>query len=160
MADPTDIQLTALAAAASTAVAQAVGKDAWEALKGRLAAWFGRGDAAGEAAAERRLQATASVIAEAETPQAEQNARAEQAALWRVRFENFLATLSEPERARAAAELRSSLAQASDTALSADVALISGGKFSAKAEGEGVAISVLQGGLHIHRPTRPAPPQG
>ncbi|GAA2432104.1 hypothetical protein GCM10010405_13780 [Streptomyces macrosporus] len=96
--------LIALAASAGTAVVQAAGTDAWDVVRRRVAAWFGRGGEDGDALA--RLDHTARVLGTAEDGPRE---LAHQEGTWQVRFETHLERLDEPERESSAAALRTLL---------------------------------------------------
>lgn len=96
--------LIALAASAGTAVVQAAGTDVWDAVRRRVAAWFGRGDEDGDALA--RLDRTARLLRTAEDPPGE---LARQEATWQTRFEAHLERLDEQDRERAATALRTLL---------------------------------------------------
>jgi hypothetical protein len=103
--------LTVLAAAGGTAVVQAAGSDAWEGLRSRLAAWFGRGDAEREHDELERLERTATDLVTADPAVAEQ-VRTRQEAVWRTRIETLLEALDDDEeRARAASRLQRLLSE-------------------------------------------------
>jgi hypothetical protein len=96
--------LIVLAASAGTAVVQAAGTDAWDAVRRRVAAWFGRGDEDGDALAQ--LDRTARALGTSEDPS---GALARQEGTWQTRFEAHLERLDEQDRERAAAALRTLL---------------------------------------------------
>lgn len=125
--------LTALAAAGSTAVVQAAGKDAWAGFRSRVAKWFGRGDIGREQVALERLDRTA-VALEAAGPGEVERVRVVQEASWQTMFELLLESLNGEERQRAADQLRD---------------LLPGGR--AVAVGQG-AVAVA-GGVDIHAET-------
>ncbi|MFJ6835444.1 hypothetical protein [Streptomyces sp. NPDC091209] len=103
--------LTALAAAGGTAVAQAAGTDAWSALRGRVAGWFGRGDSERERAELERLDSSAAELTAVGGPEAEQ-VRIRQEASWQARIEILLESLDGEQRDRAVAELRALVEEA------------------------------------------------
>ncbi|CAL9675481.1 hypothetical protein SUDANB105_07849 [Streptomyces sp. enrichment culture] len=120
--------LTALAAAGGAAVVQAAGSDAWEGLRGRLAWWFGRGDAVRERGELERLELSAADLAAAETGNAER-VRTRQEAVWQTRIEALLEGLGDDEqRAQAAAELQQLLDQTAPSATDGG-GLVSGNTF-------------------------------
>lgn len=128
--------LTALAAAAGTAVVQAAGNDAWTGFRGRVAKWFSRGDAGREQAVLERLDRTA-VALEAAGPGELERVRAGQQASWQTLFEILLEGLDGEEQQRATADLRDLLAG------------FSGGQAAAVGR-DGVAVA---GDVDIHAET-------
>ncbi|MEV5338721.1 hypothetical protein AB0K93_09575 [Streptomyces sp. NPDC052676] len=120
--------LTALAAAAGIAVVQAAGGDAWEALRGRLARWFGRGDAERENGALERLDRSAAELAAA-SPDTAERVRTRQEVGWQTRIETLLEDLDDEQRDQAAAELRQLLDEAAPASVGA-VGLVSGNTFN------------------------------
>ncbi|MEU5302670.1 hypothetical protein AB0G88_18120 [Streptomyces noursei] len=155
--------LVTLATAGGTAVVQAAGTDAWAALRQRLAAWFGRGDAEREAGELVRLDNTASELAAAgaEGPGRAERILIRQEAMWQARLESLLESLGDDERHRAAEELRALLASHADSAVSAGAGgLAVGGDVHIKADSGSIAAAVIHGGAHISPPPPPAPSQG
>ena len=73
--------LTALAAAAGTAVVQAAGTDAWTGFRSEVARWFGGRDALREESALERLDQAAAALKAAGPGEAER-VRARQEAVW------------------------------------------------------------------------------
>ncbi|MFD3554459.1 hypothetical protein ACFWWA_20525 [Streptomyces goshikiensis] len=150
--------LVALAAAGGAAVVQAAGTDAWGGLRRAFARWFGRGDAQREQAALDNLDSTAS---ELET--ADEDARRDQAVMWRTRIADRLEDLSGDEQALAAAQLdalvngRSS--QGSATA-GQDGLAVSGDFGGVHADRGSIAAVTIHGGAHIGPPPDPDPSQG
>jgi hypothetical protein len=97
--------LTALAAAAGTAVVQAAGNDAWTGFRVQVAKLLGRGDTGLEHVALERLDRTAATLKAARQAELEQ-IRAGQEASWQTMFELLLAGLDGEEQQRVADELR------------------------------------------------------
>ncbi|MGW0556690.1 CHAT domain-containing protein [Streptomyces sp. NPDC002926] len=100
--------LVALAAAAGTAVVQAVNSEAWAGLRHRIAAWLGRGDPLRERRELERLDRTAAELNSTSDSQA-RRLRFRLEVVWQTRIEIFVEDLPEPEQQRAAAELRALL---------------------------------------------------
>ncbi|WP_330335855.1 hypothetical protein [Streptomyces sp. NBC_00557] len=151
-----DEGLAALAAAGGAAVVQAAAGDAWEAFRGRLARWFGRGDEERERSAALRLEQTARVLRSGAAPGEADTVRIAQAAAWQARFEAVLEELDGPELDRGADQLRSLLAEHG-----VRPGLVqAGGDIVIKAGRGSVAAAVVQGDVHIGRPTPPDPAQG
>ncbi|MFF5406812.1 hypothetical protein ACFY8K_28435 [Streptomyces misionensis] len=151
--------LTTLAEAGGTAVVQAVGTDAWAGLRQALGRWFGRGDGSRERAELERLDRTAEELV---TSAADQRTTRHEAA-WGTRFETLLENLDERARAHAAEELRALLSQyAPQKNVSAGQGGLAAGRdIGVRAEGEGaIAAGLIQGGVHVGRPSRPDPTQG
>ncbi|MDQ0710658.1 hypothetical protein QFZ55_000110 [Streptomyces luteogriseus] len=120
--------LTALAAAGGAAVVQAAGSDAWEGLRGRLARWFGRGDAERERGELERLDRSADELAAADANTAER-VRTRQETVWQTRIETLLEDLADDaQRTRAAAQLQQLLEQVAPQARGGD-GLVSGNTF-------------------------------
>lgn len=120
--------LMAVATAGGTAVVQAAGSDAWEGLRGRLARWFGRGDAERERGELERLDHTAADLATTDTGTAEQ-VRARHQAVWQTRIEALLEGLDDDEqRAQAATRLQQLLEETVPQSLS-EAGLVSGNTF-------------------------------
>jgi hypothetical protein len=120
--------LTALAAAGGAAVVQAAGSDAWEGLRGRLARWFGRGNAERERVELERLDRSADELAAADADIAER-IRTQQETVWQTRIEALLEDLADDEqRTRAAAQLQQLLEQVAPQMRGGD-GLVSGNTF-------------------------------
>ncbi|MEV6977473.1 hypothetical protein [Kitasatospora sp. NPDC093806] len=155
--------LIALAMSGGTAVMTAVGTEAWEGFRGRVAAWFGRGDARREGAELERLGRTAAELAAAEGGQLER-VRIRQEASWQARFEAFLEDLPEDERERAGEALRELLAEHATRARAqvsaGDGGLAAGGDVRISAQEGSVAAGVIHGGVRIGHPQAPDPSQG
>jgi hypothetical protein len=154
--------LTALATAGGTAVMTAAGTEAWGAFRGRVAAWFGRGDERRASTELERLDRTAAELVAAEGGQLER-ARIRQEASWQARFEAFLEDLSEDEREQAAEALRTLLREQAPAAggVSAGAGgLAVGGNLHITAEGGSVAAGVIHGGVHLGPPPGPDPSKG
>ncbi|MFF7231806.1 hypothetical protein [Streptomyces sioyaensis] len=120
--------LTALAAAAGIAVVQAAGSDAWEGLRGRLARWFGRGDAERERGALERLDRSAADVAAA-SPDTVDRVRTRHEAGWQTHIETFLEDLDDEQRDQAAAQLRQLLSEAAPAPVR-EAGLVSGNTFN------------------------------
>ncbi|MFE4637635.1 hypothetical protein ACFRJ1_30255 [Streptomyces sp. NPDC056773] len=152
--------LAALAAAGGLAVVQAATTDAWTGLRGRVARWFGRGDAERERVQLERLDRTAAELTAAGATEQERNLQAQ---VWRSRFEDLLEGLDEAGRNDAAAGLRTLV---EDTAEAVRVSagaggVAAGGDISVSAEGGSIAAAVVHGGAHIGPPPAPDPsPRG
>ncbi|MGA4846967.1 hypothetical protein ACOBQB_12140 [Streptomyces sp. G5(2025)] len=94
----------ALAAMGGGAVVQAIGTDAWAAVRTGVARLFGRGETdAGTLARLDRTAADLDARPVADDPGA---GRANPAHAWRTRFEDFLGALPDDERSAAEQELR------------------------------------------------------
>ncbi|MBF9070157.1 hypothetical protein [Streptacidiphilus fuscans] len=125
-----DPELLALATTAGTAVAQAVGTDAWHGLRDGIARLFRRGHApeAAQQTALERLDRTAAEVART-APDAVEQAQGLAAASWQTRFRDLLEDLrDDEERATVAAELRR-LLDAATAGASGGVGLVSGNTF-------------------------------
>ncbi|WP_030243876.1 hypothetical protein [Streptomyces sp. NRRL S-350] len=153
--------LSALAMSGGTAVMTAAGTEAWEGFRGRVAAWFGRGNAQRESAELERLARTAAELAAAEGGQLER-LRIRQEASWQARFEAFLEDLPEGERERAGEALRELLAEsAAQAQVSAgDGGMAVGGNVHISAQEGSVAAGVIHGGVQIGHPQVPDPSKG
>lgn len=170
--------LAMLAAAGGTAVVQAAGNDAWAGLRQQLARWFGRGDTEREQAELERLDQTAQALEQAAGEEAERE-QIRQEASWQTRIENMLESLNDREREKAAASLRSLLAQAVPGSLQISAAaggVAAGGDITPTADHGSIAAAVIEGGAQIgppppanpsrgertgpERPPMPDPPQG
>ncbi|MFD8413206.1 hypothetical protein [Streptomyces sp. NPDC059650] len=123
--------LTALAAAGGAAVVQAAGTDAWEGLRGRLARWFGRGDAQRERDELERLdRSAAEVTAAAEDDGTADRVRARQEVAWQTRIETLLEGLDDGQRTEAAALLEELLEQAATPPSPDEAPGVSGNTFN------------------------------
>ncbi|MBT2467312.1 hypothetical protein J7E97_05370 [Streptomyces sp. ISL-66] len=157
--------LLALAAAGGTAVVQAAGTEAWEGLRGQLAAWFGRGDTERVTGELVRLDRSACELTAADTGGAGEagqveRARIRQEAMWQARFESLLERLPDDQRDRAAEELRA-LLDSHATGVSAGAAgLAVGGDVHVRADHGSIAAAVINGGAQLSPPPPPAPRQG
>lgn len=125
--------LTALAAAAGGAVAQAAGTDAWQGVRRRVAELSGRGGEELE-----RLDRTSRALEPGTTTDPEHE-RARQAGLWQARFETLLEDPDPEGRERAAEALRALLAFAA--APEGDTAAVTG---RAVARGGGTAVTGVE----------------
>ncbi|MET9695209.1 hypothetical protein ABZY81_43775 [Streptomyces sp. NPDC006514] len=153
--------LTALAAAGGAAVVQAAGTDAWTGLRQVVARWFGRGDEQVEQTLLERLDQTAGELETAETA-VEERVRIRQEAVWQARMEALFESLDGIERDRAAEGLRDLLAQFTPEGgvTAGPGGLATGGNVSIRADHNSVAAGVIQGGVHIGRPSTPDLSQG
>ncbi|MGK5693457.1 hypothetical protein ACSNOJ_11260 [Streptomyces sp. URMC 128] len=109
--------LVALAAAGGTAVVQAAGTDAWEALRQRVARLLGRGSPERERVELERLDRTAAALEAVDEDQAERVLVSQQTA-WRTRFETLLEDADDGERQ----ELTTALAELVEQARQAQAA--------------------------------------
>ncbi|MFF2009260.1 hypothetical protein ACFVWY_09325 [Streptomyces sp. NPDC058195] len=151
--------MTALAAAGGTAVAQAVGTDAWTGVRQQVARWFGRGDPQREHAQLERLDQTVAEL-EAAPPTDAERLRIRQEAVWQGRIEALLEGLEDVERGQVADELRALLAQqASHGGVSAGRSgLAVGGNVNVRAD-HGSAAAVTMGNVTLGSPSQPGPHQ-
>ncbi|MGW0909467.1 hypothetical protein [Streptomyces sp. NPDC002853] len=101
--------LTALAAASGGAVVQAAGTDAWQAVRDRVAALFGRDDAERAQAELERLDRTAQALEPGAAADPEREALRQEGA-WQGRFESLLESLDAAAQERAVRDLRTLLA--------------------------------------------------
>jgi hypothetical protein len=92
--------LIALAVLAGNTIVTAATTDAWEAARGKVARWFGRGEAKKEELAATRLDQTRQQLQSATGQELEQ-ARADLAKVWQLRIADLL-----EEEPGAEAELR------------------------------------------------------
>jgi hypothetical protein len=144
--------LTALAAAAGTAVVQAAGTDAWKGIRERVARLFARGDARRESAESQRLDETAAALKAAPADRL-QLLRVRHEAVWQTRFEELLEGLTEPERGRVAAELQALLHGGGGPAgnVSAETGGVAASGNAAISAGDGSVIGGtgnVAGGIH------------
>ncbi|MEV5083971.1 hypothetical protein AB0K74_36005 [Streptomyces sp. NPDC056159] len=105
--------LTVLAAAGGTAVAQAMGTDAWVGLRSRIAAWLGRGDEHRERVELERLDRSVAELAGA--GQDTDEVRSRQATVWQTRIGDFLEELPDGDRKEAIFALQALLKEAERT---------------------------------------------
>ncbi|BAC67980.1 putative secreted protein [Streptomyces avermitilis MA-4680 = NBRC 14893] len=106
-----DELVSAAAAAGGSAVVQAAGTDLWNGFRGRVAEWFGRGDAVRESRELERLDRSASELSTAGQDEVER-LRVRHEAVWQSRIETLLEDLDGVERDQAVAELSKLMAQA------------------------------------------------
>lgn len=130
--------LTALAAASGGAVAQAAGTDAWHAVRERVAALFGRGDAERGRAELERLDRTARALEPGAAADPDRELLRQEGA-WQERFEALLESLDAREQERTAQDLRALLALVAGTG--DDVALATG---NAEARDGGSAVTGIR----------------
>lgn len=90
---------------------QAAGTDLWNGFRGRVAEWFGRGDAVRESRELERLDRSASELSTAGQDEVER-LRVRHEAVWQSRIETLLEDLDGVERDQAVAELSKLMAQA------------------------------------------------
>jgi len=148
--------LVALAAAGGTAVVQAVGTDAWVAVRDRTARLFARGNAERHATELARLEETARDL----SGQADSGtALVRWESSWRARWEMLLDALPDVELPAAADELAQviSLAvhHAGPTSISADDhGMAVGGDVSINAESGSLAggVVTVEGGVSLADP--------
>lgn len=160
-----DPELLVLATAAGTAVAQAVGTDAWNGVRGRVARLFGRGRTAqapeqtADQAALEQLDRTAAEV-EGAGPDVEE-ARSRAAASWRTRFEDLLGNLDDTAQGQVAAALRELVAEerARGGATAGDGGVGVSGNVSIKAD-HGSAAALNMGNVSFGNPRQPGMPQG
>ncbi|GGT03878.1 hypothetical protein [Streptomyces chromofuscus] len=151
-------ELLTLAAAAGAAVATAAGTDAWEELRARLGAWFGRGDSRQEEAALEELDGSAAALLEGGTPTGAELER--YGAAWRDRVVATLERLDGPDREDAARDLRRLVVE--DPAAPE----IHGGDQNVRgdirvhAEQGSLAAALIQGNVHFGPPPPPVRPEG
>lgn len=154
-----DPELITLAATAGTAVAKAAGTDAWHGFRDGVARLFSRGHAseAARQTALERLDRTAAELENAE-PGAAERAESEAAASWRTRFQDFLESLDDADRLRAATQLQelvASVRQATGAAVGDDVTTIIG-DVHIESRGSGAAAFKM-GKVTITNPPLPGP---
>ncbi|MFH8698880.1 hypothetical protein [Streptomyces chartreusis] len=148
--------LVALAAAGGTAVVQAVGTDAWAAVRDRTARLFARGDAERHTAELARLEETAREL----TDQADcSTALVRWESSWRARWEMLLDSLPEAELplfADGLTQVITSAGQrAGSTSISAgDHGLAVSGDVSIRAESGSLAggVVAVEGGVSLADP--------
>ncbi|GAA2753220.1 hypothetical protein [Kitasatospora cinereorecta] len=145
--------LAALATAGGTAVVQAIGTDAWEAVRERIARLFGRHEDRQAQLALERLDQTAGAVEQADPDRAE-HVRTRQEAAWQSRFEDLLESLNEAERMQAASELRElvELARTAGSVSAGDSGLAAGRDIEVHAENHAVAGGVIRGSVHMGNP--------
>ncbi|MFJ9683537.1 hypothetical protein ACIRP2_36675 [Streptomyces sp. NPDC101194] len=151
-------ELASLAVAGGTAVAQAVGTDAWTSLRQAVAHWFGRGDARREQAELERLDQSAGELQTA-GGDAAQRARIRLEAAWQTRIEILLESMDEADRILAADQLRSLLTHVPGTEVSAgDDSVAVGGNVHIEADNSSAAAWSM-GDVTLGNPSQPGPRQ-
>lgn len=148
-----DEALVSLASLAGQTVVAAAATDGWEAVKRGVARLLGRGDAAGTAVAERRLEQVRQELAGVSAGQVEV-VRERMAAAWRVRLLDLL-----EEQPEIADRLRALVEQASAQLPTGDVSAEDHGI----AAGRDVTISASSGGVAagtVHGNVTPTNPPG
>lgn len=155
--------LVALAAAGGTAVVQAVGTDAWEAVRDRTARLFARGDAGRRTAELARLEETARDLSDRTDPG---TVLVRWESSWQARWEMLLDSLPEAELPATAQELAQMVSlnhrHARLTNVSAnDHGMVVGGDVSITAESGSLAggVVTVEGGISLTDPFegRPRP---
>lgn len=148
--------LVALAAAGGTAVVQAVGTDAWGAVRDRTARLFARGDAERQTTVLARLEETAHDLSDQADPS---SALIRWESAWRARWEMLLDCLSDAELPAVAEELTQVIdmagRRAEGTGISAgDHGMAVGGDVSVTAESGSLAGGVVnvEGGISLADP--------
>ncbi|MFE9428160.1 hypothetical protein ACFYNO_34980 [Kitasatospora sp. NPDC006697] len=160
-----DAELIALATTAGTAVAQAVGTDAWHGFRTAAARLFRRGHApeAEQQTALVRLDRTATDLANAQ-PEAAGQARTDIAASWRTRFQDLLADAPATDLPEIADQLRALIAlaeQARGAATAGDNSIVIGGDTQVTASNNSVAgVNVTMGNVTFGNPLPPGPANG
>ncbi|MEU2061000.1 hypothetical protein [Streptomyces sp. NPDC013455] len=151
--------LTALAASGGAAIVAAAGTDVWTETRTAVARLFGRGGQQEEVVL-RRLDGTATDLAQATDDQLTEQLRGQQVQSWRTRLQDLLLDLSETEREAAAAELRALVERVEQRGPSAGPGgLAVAGDVNITAEGGSMAAGIVHGGMHMG-PTRPEATQG
>ncbi|MFD4482105.1 hypothetical protein ACFWPU_39170 [Streptomyces sp. NPDC058471] len=148
--------------AAGTAVAQAVGTDAWQNIRARVARLFDRG-AGQDAAATVTLERLDHTAAELENtdPDADEAARSAAGAAWQTRFQDLLEELPEADRNQAAAQLRELVGDARQahktvSATGEGIAIVGGVHIAPSDHSVG---AVKMGDVHLGNPHTPGPEQ-
>ncbi|MFF7250740.1 hypothetical protein ACFZBU_43575 [Embleya sp. NPDC008237] len=161
-------ELTALVDAGGTAVVDTAGTEAWPVLRGRIAAWVGRGDRRVVERTEQALGETAARLAragEAGDTGAIRSVRDEAATAWRERLAAVLADLADTERTAAADELATVLGTAGNPSTGGVGApspadsrgLAVGGDLTISARDRSAAAAIVQGDVTLRVPTKPVP---
>ncbi|MFJ7265395.1 hypothetical protein ACIQV3_01785 [Streptomyces sp. NPDC099050] len=148
----------AVAQAAGAALVAAAGTDAWTALRQGLVRFFSRSEPEAQAVL-LRLEGAPAEVAGADPERLDRVT-----AVWRTRFEAFLGSLPEEERAVVEQQLRDLLPPlAGEDPAREALRVVSGRDTSVRAEdGSVAAVSLtVNGGLTIgHRPPAPGQAQG
>ncbi|MFF4503288.1 hypothetical protein [Streptomyces sp. NPDC001401] len=148
--------LAAPASAAGTAAAQALGTDAWTSMRERVAEVFGRGIRERTEAALSRLDESALTLTDHGRPTDVARAGALLAASLTCQFEVLLDSVSDADREVVIGLLRVLLAMRDDSGVTSEAAGIEvHGNIETHSEGSSVAVSIVQGGLHMERPPQP-----
>ncbi|MFC8201694.1 hypothetical protein ACFUTV_40895 [Streptomyces sp. NPDC057298] len=157
MLDPV---LATLAASAGTALVGAAGTDAWAGLRQAVARWFGRGDAQREQVELDRLDQTACSVQGSDRAEVER-ACSRQEGVWQTRIESLLESLDGAQRAQAAEQLRSLLAQhVPQSGVVAGPGGLAANTVDIRADRGSIAGGVIHGGAQIGSPPLPDSPQG
>ncbi|MFJ4633374.1 hypothetical protein [Streptomyces sp. NPDC088847] len=143
---------------------QAVGTDAWAAVRHQTALLLGRGDAERQQAELQRLDQTEAGLSSSQNLQ---RPPAYWEGMWRAHLEEFLGRLSAEELGRATAELDSLVrqfgtpARTEPTQSATHGGLATGKDVSVRAEGGSVAGGVLRvdGGIQLSPPFPHGPQQ-
>ncbi len=139
----------ALAALAGNAVVTAVVTDAWESVRHKVAAWFGRGEP--DPKALERLDRTRAELAAVTSGELERM-RQDLAREWAGRFKDLIA-----DHPHAAGELDGLVQEIqASIAVASDHAVAAGRDVNIKASRGGVAAGVVHGNITAG-PTRPGP---
>jgi hypothetical protein len=148
--------LLALAALAGNTVVAAATTDVWEAARHKFARLLGRGDAAKEQQADKRLEETRRQLEGVSGPQLEQ-AQADLGRVWQVRIADLLEEDPgvEAELRALVEEIRAQLPAGVVSA--ADHAIAAGRDVNVTASGGGVAAGVIHGDVTPPNPTRQGP---
>jgi hypothetical protein len=156
---PLAVALMALAVLAGNTLVTAVVTDAWEAARKGFAKLIGRGDPDKTEAAERRLEDTHALLAQASGGDAEQ-VRAALVAQWTTRIADLLEDDPgvEGDLRALVEQVRAQLPAQAVTAM--DHAIAAGGDVNISASGGGVAAGVIHGNVAPPGPTRPGPVGG
>ncbi|MFE9428154.1 hypothetical protein ACFYNO_34950 [Kitasatospora sp. NPDC006697] len=159
-----DPELTALAGTAGTAIAQAVGTDAWHGLRAAAARVFHRGHApeAAQQTALDRLDRSSAELERVE-PGATERARGQVASSWQTRFRDLLEELDEADRHQVAAQLRElvALAGRSGGTSAGDDSIVIKGDVRIEARESSVAgVNVTMGDVTFGTPPPPGANQG
>ncbi|MFC9227498.1 hypothetical protein ACFTZI_00625 [Streptomyces decoyicus] len=153
-----DQALVALASAGGAAVATAAGTDIWTAFRERMACVFGQDGSPGSRIALERLDRSAADL-DSVGAQETERIRADMAASWQTRLQDWLETLDEAERAQATGRLRELVAlagQAPAGVSAGDGGLAVGGDASIRAD-HGSAAAGVMGDVSLGNPSRPGP---
>jgi hypothetical protein len=151
--------LIALAALAGNTVVAAATTDVWEAARRKFARLLGRGDAAKEQQADKRLEETRRQLEGVSGPELEQ-AQADLGRVWQVRIADLLEEDPgvEAELRALVEEIRAQLPAGVVSA--ADHAIAAGRDVNVTASGGGIAAGVIHGDVTPPNPTRQGPANG